>query len=163
MSITKKQKVGIIVIAALGCTGLLYAGLQSTPVKQGEKTGQPQYVKAENTVKPVMEQVREHVEEVKQAQVEQQAKEEAEQKQAEEQAQSEAPIVQQVAPTPEPETVYTAPPVQEVVPPSGPSMGDTKDGMIYIEGFGWIPDEGGGSQGTESNMNPNGNKIGTME
>lgn len=29
-----------------------------------------------------------------------------------------------------------------------PQHGDTKDGMIYVEGFGWIKDEGGGGQGT---------------
>ena len=26
-----------------------------------------------------------------------------------------------------------------------PQNGDTQDGSIYIEGFGWIPDEGGGT------------------
>lgn len=45
-----------------------------------------------------------------------------------------------------------------------PSHGDTKDGMIYIEGFGWIPNEGGGGSGTTADdMYENGNTIGTME
>ena len=42
-----------------------------------------------------------------------------------------------------------------------PKHGDTKDGMIYIEGFGWVKDEGGGGVGyTDSEMYENGNKIG---
>ncbi len=42
--------------------------------------------------------------------------------------------------------------------------GDTKDGMIYIDGFGWIPDEGGGGSGTTANdMVENGNKVGIMD
>lgn len=45
-----------------------------------------------------------------------------------------------------------------------PSHGDTKDGMIYIDGFGWIPNEGGGGSGTVANdMYENGNKIGIMD
>lgn len=31
--------------------------------------------------------------------------------------------------------------------PDAPQNGDTKDGKIYIEGFGWIEDNGGGGQG----------------
>lgn len=31
---------------------------------------------------------------------------------------------------------------------SQPQGGDTKDGKIYVPGFGWIDDEGGGGQGT---------------
>ena len=42
-----------------------------------------------------------------------------------------------------------------------PKHGDTKDGMIYINGFGWVKDEGGGGRGeTASDMYENGNKIG---
>ena len=42
-----------------------------------------------------------------------------------------------------------------------PKHDDTKDGMIYIEGFGWVKDEGGGGVGyTDSEMYENGNKIG---
>ncbi len=45
-----------------------------------------------------------------------------------------------------------------------PSHGDTKDGMIYIDGFGWIPNEGGGGQGIyAADMYENGNKIGIMD
>ncbi len=45
-----------------------------------------------------------------------------------------------------------------------PSHGDTKDGMIYIDGFGWIPNEGGGGSGTAADdMYENGNKIGIMD
>lgn len=42
-----------------------------------------------------------------------------------------------------------------------PNHGDKKDGMIYINGFGWIPDEGGGSKSEYAGgMYENGNKIG---
>ena len=42
--------------------------------------------------------------------------------------------------------------------------GQTKDGMIYIDGFGWIPDNGGGGSGTVAgDMYENGNKIGIMD
>lgn len=46
--------------------------------------------------------------------------------------------------------------------PSGtPKHGDRKDGMIYINGFGWIKDEGGGGEGEYlEDMYENGNKIG---
>lgn len=44
-----------------------------------------------------------------------------------------------------------------------PSHGATKDGMIYIDGFGWIPNKGGGGSGsTAEDMYENGNKVGTM-
>ena len=42
-----------------------------------------------------------------------------------------------------------------------PQHGDKKEGMIYIEGFGWIHDEGGGSKSEYAGgMYENGNKIG---
>lgn len=51
--------------------------------------------------------------------------------------------------------------------PSGndqtPKTGDTKDGMVYVEGFGWLPDEGAGSGTYAGDMYENGNKIGIME
>ena len=47
---------------------------------------------------------------------------------------------------------------------STPSNGEEKDGMIYIDGFGWIPNEGGGGSGTVAgDMYENGNKIGSMD
>ena len=51
---------------------------------------------------------------------------------------------------------------QATEPPSDtPKHGDKKDGMIYINGFGWVVDNGGG--GTNEyvyDMYENGNKIG---
>ena len=42
-----------------------------------------------------------------------------------------------------------------------PKHGDTQDDMIYINGFGWVKDEGGGGIGyTDTEMYQNGNKIG---
>ena len=58
------------------------------------------------------------------------------------------------------EQVEVKPQITE--PPSGtPQHGDKKDGMIYINGFGWVPDEGGGSKSEYAGeMYENGNKIG---
>ena len=44
-----------------------------------------------------------------------------------------------------------------------PSHGDTKDGMMYVEGFGWLPDEGEGAGTSAEDMYENGNKVGIME
>ena len=44
-----------------------------------------------------------------------------------------------------------------------PQNGDTQDGSIYIEGFGWIPDEGGSS--VQHNIDSDGDinkQVGTM-
>ena len=47
--------------------------------------------------------------------------------------------------------------------PSQPQHGDTKDGKIYIMGFGWVEDEGGGTTIIEApDMYENGNKVGIM-
>lgn len=46
---------------------------------------------------------------------------------------------------------------------TGPVNGDTKDGMMYVEGFGWIVDEGQGSGTYAGDMYENGNKIGIMD
>lgn len=44
-----------------------------------------------------------------------------------------------------------------------PNHGETKDGKIYINGFGWVKDEGGGVHGeTAADMYQNGNKIGSF-
>lgn len=55
------------------------------------------------------------------------------------------------------QTEYSAP----ENPSDTPKHGDTKDGMIYINGFGWVADEGGGGRGEAApDMYENGNKIG---
>ena len=67
-------------------------------------------------------------------------------------------------------TEPTTPPAYEkpedTPPPADdtPKTGDTKDGMIYIEGFGWVVDNGGGGSGTVADdMYENGNKVGIMD
>lgn len=46
---------------------------------------------------------------------------------------------------------------------STPKAGDKKDGKIYVPGFGWVEDNGGGGSGTTAeDMYENGNKIGDM-
>lgn len=45
-----------------------------------------------------------------------------------------------------------------------PQGGETKDGMIYIPGFGWVKDEGEENVGIDAeDMYENGNKIGDMD
>lgn len=52
-------------------------------------------------------------------------------------------------------------PLQTELPSNTPKHGDTKDGKIYINGFGWVVDEGGGGSGEPApDMYENGNKIG---
>lgn len=47
---------------------------------------------------------------------------------------------------------------------STPKSGDKKDEKIYVPGFGWIDDNGGGGSGTTAgDMYENGNKIGNMD
>lgn len=62
-------------------------------------------------------------------------------------------------PTYKPEQTEVKPQTQ--TPSDTPKHGDTKDGMIYINGFGWVVDEGGGGRGEPApDMYENGNKIG---
>ena len=62
-------------------------------------------------------------------------------------------------PTYEPEQTEVKP--QPETPSDTPKHGDTKDGMIYINGFGWVVDHGGGGIGEPApDMYENGNKIG---
>ena len=50
------------------------------------------------------------------------------------------------------------------VPQDEPQGGETKDGMIYVPGFGWVKDEGGGGEAINADgMYENGNKIGDMD
>ena len=48
---------------------------------------------------------------------------------------------------------------------SEPKSGDKKDGQVYIPGFGWVKDEGGGSKGVKVGNEGDkltGNKVGQM-
>lgn len=60
------------------------------------------------------------------------------------------------------EEVITPP---ETTPAAGePQAGDTQDGQIYVPGFGWVENQGGGGSGTTADdMYENGNKIGIMD
>lgn len=66
-------------------------------------------------------------------------------------------------PTPvEHESVVT--PTESESAPDQPQAGDTENGKIYIPGFGWVENNGGGGSGTTANdMYENGNKIGSMD
>lgn len=64
-----------------------------------------------------------------------------------------------VVPSYEPEQTEVNP--QPEIPSDSPKHGDKKDGQIYINGFGWVVDEGGGGRAEyASDMYENGNKIG---
>lgn len=66
--------------------------------------------------------------------------------------------------TPDGETVDKATKQENNTSPSTPKSGDKKDGKIYVPGFGWIDDNGGGGSGTTAgDMYENGNKIGNMD
>lgn len=47
---------------------------------------------------------------------------------------------------------------------NNPQNGEVRDGKIYIEGFGWVDYEGGGTSGTQADdIYENGNTIGIMD
>lgn len=55
-------------------------------------------------------------------------------------------------------------PEEPVVPEGTPQAGDTSGGQIYIPGFGWVDNQGGGASGIiAGDMYENGNKIGDMD
>lgn len=63
-------------------------------------------------------------------------------------------------PTYKPEQVETQQTAPEKTSDT-PKHGDKKDGMIYINGFGWVADEGGGGECEPApDMRENGNKVG---
>lgn len=76
--------------------------------------------------------------------------------------------------TPDGKPVTTPPPVvdhdkveqpkETPKPDNQPQGGDTSNGKIYVPGFGWIEDEGGGGQGTVADGDGDINKqVGTMD
>ena len=78
----------------------------------------------------------------------------------------EPPALTEDADTTNPDTppAYEEPEETQLPADDTPSHGDTKDGMIYIDGFGWVPNEGGGGSGsTADDMYENGNKVGIMD
>lgn len=66
-----------------------------------------------------------------------------------------------------PETVehdHVEQPKERPADPDEPQAGDTSGGQIYIPGFGWVENHGGGGSGTVADdMYENGNKIGIMD
>ena len=78
----------------------------------------------------------------------------------------EPPALTEDADTTKPDTPpeYEEPEGTKPLVDDTPKTGDTKDGMIYIEGFGWVVDNGGGGSGTVADdMYENGNKVGIMD
>ena len=64
-------------------------------------------------------------------------------------AEPEKPVVKDEEATKNPDTPPAYDKEQTTVEPksSEPKSGDKKDGKVYIPGFGWVKDEGGGSKG----------------
>ena len=55
-------------------------------------------------------------------------------------------------------------PSEPVADPEQPQAGDTSGYQIYVPGFGWVENHGGGGSGTAAeDMYENGNKIGIMD
>ena len=85
----------------------------------------------------------------------------------EEEKPSEPPALSEGTATDQPDTPpsYEEEKQEEPAPAENqtPKTGDTKDGMVYVEGFGWITDEGEGSGIYADDMYENGNKIGIMD
>ena len=88
-------------------------------------------------------------------------------KKTEEEKPSEPPALSEGTATNQPDTPpsYEEKKQEEPAPAENqtPKTGDTKDGMVYVEGFGWITDEGEGSGIYADDMYENGNKIGIMD
>lgn len=77
----------------------------------------------------------------------------------------ELPALAEDANTTNPNTPPVYEEAKEIIPSADdtPKTADTKDGMVYIEGFGWLPDEGIGSGTNADDMYENGNKVGIMD
>ena len=59
--------------------------------------------------------------------------------------------------------ITTQPPIKDVAVETTPENGTIKGDMIYIIGFGWVKNEGGGGEGIQDHeMKTNGNKIGSF-
>ena len=59
--------------------------------------------------------------------------------------------------------ITTQPPIRDVAVETTPENGTIKGDMIYIIGFGWVKNEGGGGEGIQDHeMKTNGNKIGSF-
>lgn len=121
-------------------------------------------------VKPIIDKAvkEKEQEEKKQQEKEKKEKVQKQKEEAKKQEEAQKEVVQSIAPEPEvpqEETVQT-PPVQASSVPSGNGGSDNNEsheGMIWVDGFGWIKDQGGGGEGSVSDgMDPNGNQIGEM-
>ena len=59
--------------------------------------------------------------------------------------------------------ITTQPPIKDVAVETTPENGTIKGDLIYIIGFGWVKNEGGGGEGIQDHeMKTNGNKIGSL-
>lgn len=82
-------------------------------------------------------------------------------------AEPEKPVVKDETETKNPDKPPVYDKQQTTVEPksSEPKSGDKKDGKVYIPGFGWVKDEGGGSKSIKMGNDGDkltGNKVGQM-
>lgn len=119
-------------------------------------------------VKPIIDKAvkEKEQEEKKQQEKEKKEKEQKQKEEAKKQEEAQKEVVQSIAPEPEvpQEEIVQAPPVQTPSEPAGDNGNSgSHEGMIWVDGFGWVEDEGGGSEGEDApDMVPNGNQIGEM-
>ena len=81
-------------------------------------------------------------------------------------AEPEKPVVKDAGALKNPDTppVYDKEQTTVEKKSSEPKSGDKKDGQVYIPGFGWVKDEGGGSQGKVGKSDGDINKqVGIMD
>lgn len=157
---TKKQGIILASVAVI----IVCAGWIALDHSDEEKIPKTNAVVVHD-VKPIIDKaMKEKEQEEKEQQEKKEEKQKEEAKKQQEEAQKE--VVQSIAPEPEvpQEETVQAPPVQAPSEPAGDNGNSgSHDGMIWIDGFGWIKDEGGGSEGEfADDMIPNGNQIGEM-
>ena len=176
---TKKRHIiaglaAVCVLLIFGISKVLYKEpVQTLPEESKAKEEIEIVVDAEDTA--VVTEESEDTEETKELVIEAEAENDVESgkqeiqpdpEKTEDEKPEEPPALTEDADTTKPDTPpeYEEPEGTKPLVDDTPKTGDTKDGMIYIEGFGWVVDNGGGGSGTVADdMYENGNKVGIMD
>lgn len=175
---TKKRLIiaglaAVCVLLIFGISRVLYKEpVQTLPEESKAKEEMEIVVDAEDTA--VITEESENTEETKELVIEAEAENDVESgkqeiqpdpEKTEDEKPEEPPALTEDADTTNPDTQPSYEEPEETTPPADdtPKTGDTKDGMVYVEGFGWLPDEGAGSGTNADDMYENGNKVGIMD
>lgn len=176
---TKKRLIiaglaAVCVLLIFGISSVLYKEPVQELPKESKTTEEMELVVDTEKTEPVQKET-ESTEETKELVIEtetengvESGKQEIQQtpEKTEDEKPEEPPALTEDADTTKPDTPPEYEEPEATKPPADdtPSHGDTKDGMIYIDGFGWVPNEGGGGSGsTADDMYENGNKVGIMD